>query len=119
VLRRDQQVFRRSRWRVTTLQQKKRSAEIILLFVCAVSVYRTIESLYEELVSEGIIVRPSKVSLADYVGEYSFLGTTLRQANIEPMPSLTDVRRLVTEYTILPLGRGPVACCLLKFYEAT
>jgi len=65
---------------------------------------RTIESLYEELVSEGIIVRPPKVTLSDYVGEYSFLGTTLRQANIEPMPSLTDVRRLVTEYTILPLG---------------
>ena len=49
-------------------------------------------------------MRPSKVVLSDYVGEYSFLGTTLRQANIEPMPSLTDVRRLVTEYTILPLG---------------
>ena len=65
---------------------------------------RTIESLYEELVSEGIIVRPPKLSLCDYVGEYSFLGTTLRQANIEPMPSLSDVRRLVTEYTILPLG---------------
>ena len=65
---------------------------------------RTIESLYEELVSEGIIVRPPKTSLTDYVGEYSFLGTTLRQANIEPMPSLSDVRRLVTEYTILPLG---------------
>jgi len=68
------------------------------------AVFRTIESLYEELVSEGIIVRPPKVSLSDYVGEYSFLGTTLRQANIEPMPSLSDVRRLVTEYTILPLG---------------
>ena len=70
--------------------------------VCVV--LRTIESLYEELVSEGIIVRPPKVTLSDYVGEYSFLGTTLRQANIEPMPSLSDVRRLVTEYTILPLG---------------
>ena len=69
-----------------------------------ITMRRTIESLYEELVSEGIIVRPPNVSLADYVGEYSFLGTTLRQANIEPMPSLSDVRRLVTEYTILPLG---------------
>ena len=69
-------------------------------------VCRTIESLYEELISEGIIIRPPKVSLSDYVGEYSFLGTTLRQANIEPMPSLSDVRRLVTEYTILPLGKA-------------
>jgi len=75
---------------------------VIALFT--MTMCRTIESLYEELVSEGIIVRPPKVSLSDYVGEYSFLGTTLRQANIEPMPSLSDVRRLVTEYTILPLG---------------
>jgi len=28
----------------------------------------------------------------------------LRQANIEPMPSLSDVRRVITEFCILPLG---------------
>ena len=70
------------------------------------SLTSTIESLYEELVCEGILIRPQKIMLSDYVGEFSFLGTTLRQANIEPMPSLSDVRRLVTEYTILPLGNG-------------
>lgn len=73
----------------------------ILCIVC----FRTIESLYEELVMQGIIVRSPQVRLADYEGEYSYLGTTLRQANIEPMPSLSDVRRLVTEFGILPLGR--------------
>ena len=66
---------------------------------------RTIESLYEELVAEGILIRSPKTSLSDFEGEYSYLGTTLRQANIEPMPSLSDVRRLVTEYAILPLGK--------------
>lgn len=66
---------------------------------------RTIDSLYEELVREGIIVRTPQVKLSDYEGEYSYLGTTLRQANIEPMPSLSDVRRLVTEFGILPLGK--------------
>lgn len=65
---------------------------------------RTIESLYEELVREGILIRYPKVQLHEYVGEYSYLGTTLRQANIEPMPSLSDVRRVVTEFCILPLG---------------
>jgi len=65
---------------------------------------RTIESLYEELVTEGIIVRHPKVGLHEYEGEYSYLGTTLRQANIEPQPSLSDVRRLVTQFAILPLG---------------
>lgn len=53
---------------------------------------------------QGIIIRPNPIKLADYAGEYSYLGTTLRQANIEPMPSLSDVRRLVTEFAILPLG---------------
>ena len=37
-------------------------------------------------------------------GEYSYLGTTLRQAHIEPMPSLSDVRQLMALYGILPLG---------------
>ncbi|KAJ8301907.1 hypothetical protein KUTeg_020894 [Tegillarca granosa] len=69
---------------------------------------RTIESLYEELVMKGIIVRCPNVKLSDYEGEYSYLGTTLRQANIEPMPSLSDVRRLVTEFGILPLGSPAV-----------
>ena len=67
--------------------------------------YRTMESLYEELVMNGIIVRSPQIRLQDFEGEYSYLGTTLRQANIEPMPSLSDVRRLVTEFGILPLGR--------------
>ena len=69
------------------------------------SIFRTMESLYEELVMQGIIVRSPQIRLADFEGEYSYLGTTLRQANIEPMPSLSDVRRLVTEFGILPLGK--------------
>ncbi|KAF5402773.1 IQ motif containing with AAA domain 1 like [Paragonimus heterotremus] len=65
---------------------------------------RTLISLYEELVLAGIIKKCKKTQLSEYYGEYSFLGTTLRQANIEPQPSLSDVRRLVAEYAILPLG---------------
>lgn len=42
-------------------------------------------------------------------GEYSYLGTTLRQVSVEPMPSLLDVRQLVTLYGILPLGEAPRA----------
>jgi len=65
---------------------------------------RTLDSLYEELLKEGILVQYPKVKLSEYLGEYSYLGTTLRNANIEPMPSLSDVRRVITEYCILPLG---------------
>lgn len=66
--------------------------------------FRSIESLYEELVEQGIIKKVQDVRVSDYEGEYSYLGTTLRQANIEPMPSLSDVRRVVTEFGVLPLG---------------
>ncbi|KAJ8410584.1 hypothetical protein AAFF_G00194880 [Aldrovandia affinis] len=69
---------------------------------------RTIESLYEELVLEGFLIRPMNVKLSEYIGEYSYLGTTLRQADIEPMPSLSDVRQLIALYGILPLGSQAV-----------
>ncbi|VDK82740.1 unnamed protein product [Dibothriocephalus latus] len=70
------------------------------------SFFRTLESLYEELVMEDIIKRVEKVSLADYYGEYSYLGCTLRANQIEPQPSLSDVKQLVTLYSILPLGES-------------
>uniref|UniRef100_A0A2R8N2J6 IQ motif containing with AAA domain 1 n=1 Tax=Callithrix jacchus TaxID=9483 RepID=A0A2R8N2J6_CALJA len=69
---------------------------------------RTIESLYKELVEEGLLIRALKVNLSDYIGDYSYLGTTLRQVSIEPMPSLLDVRQLITLYGIWPLGSAAV-----------
>ncbi|XP_039351904.1 dynein regulatory complex protein 11 isoform X1 [Mauremys reevesii] len=69
---------------------------------------RTIDSLYKELVEEGLLIKSKTVKLSDYVGEYSYLGTTLRQVDIEPMPSLTDVRQLIALYGILPLGSQAV-----------
>nr|CAH8821029.1 unnamed protein product [Trichobilharzia regenti] len=69
---------------------------------------RTLISLYEELALAGIIKKVEKCSMSEYYGEYSYLGITLRQANIEPQSSLSDVRRLVTEYAILPLGSQTV-----------
>uniref|UniRef100_A0A8C1F222 Zgc:153738 n=2 Tax=Cyprinus carpio TaxID=7962 RepID=A0A8C1F222_CYPCA len=37
-----------------------------------------------------------------------YLGTTLRQSDIEPMPSLSDVRQVVALYAVLPLGSQAV-----------
>ncbi|XP_036622683.1 dynein regulatory complex protein 11 [Trichosurus vulpecula] len=65
---------------------------------------RTLDSLYKELVEEELLIRPLKVQLSEYIGEFCYLGTTLRHVAIEPMPSLSDVRQLVTLYGILPLG---------------
>lgn len=59
------------------------------------------------------------MKLSDYFGEYSYLGTSLRQADIEPMPSLSDVRQLIALYGVLPLGsqfvheRGPLIRSML------
>ncbi|XP_075807434.1 dynein regulatory complex protein 11 [Microtus pennsylvanicus] len=69
---------------------------------------RTIESLYKELVEKGLLIQSLKVNLSDYIGEYSYLGTTLRQVAVEPMPSLLDVKQLITLYGILPLGSPEV-----------
>ena len=66
---------------------------------------RTITELFTELVEQNIIVKPQSNRLSDFEGEYSYLGTTLRQAGIEPMPSLTDVRHLIGLFGILPLGK--------------
>lgn len=89
--------------------------------MCAVPIliYRTIDSLYEELVTEGILVRHPCVLLSDYAGEYNFVASTLRQANIEPMPSLSDVRRVITEYAILPLGKIMIISRSLQCPKAT
>ncbi|XP_075944730.1 dynein regulatory complex protein 11 [Anarhichas minor] len=69
---------------------------------------RTLESLCQELVEQGLLKLANNVRLQDYLGDYNYLGTTLRQNDIEPMPSLWDVRQVLTLYAILPLGSQPV-----------
>jgi SpoVK/Ycf46/Vps4 family AAA+-type ATPase len=69
---------------------------------------RTVTELFTELVEQGIIIKPENLNLSDFEGEYSYLGTTLRQAGIEPMPSLTDVRHLAALYGILHMGSESV-----------
>ncbi|NWJ03566.1 DRC11 protein, partial [Crypturellus undulatus] len=71
-------------------------------------VHRTIDSLYKELAERGLLIKAKTVNLSDYVGKYSYLGTALRQADVEPMPSLSDVRQLIALYGILPLGSQAV-----------
>ncbi|NXK55998.1 DRC11 protein, partial [Chauna torquata] len=83
-------------------QRKGRKKEKVRAASCENS--ETIDSLYRELVEEGVLIKAKTVNLSDYVGKYSYLGTTLRQVDIEPMPSLADVRQLIALYGILPLG---------------
>ena len=65
---------------------------------------RTTESLFEELVMNNVIKPYPKVMLKEYLGNISYRGAHLKSRGVEPAPGPADVRRLVTEYCILPLG---------------
>ncbi|CAG0886207.1 unnamed protein product [Cyprideis torosa] len=69
---------------------------------------RTTESLYEELVANGIIKLPPEVNLNDFVGSYNMLGRHLIQKGVEVSPGMLDVKRTVAEYCVLPLGSQSV-----------
>ncbi|XP_078100268.1 dynein regulatory complex protein 11-like [Sander vitreus] len=69
---------------------------------------RSLQSLCEELILEGFLIQPMNIKLSDYIGEFSFLASTLRQLNVEPTPSLSDIRQLVALYAVLPLGSPAV-----------
>ncbi|NXT41464.1 DRC11 protein, partial [Pelecanoides urinatrix] len=88
-------------------QKKGRKSEKVRAAMTSL-VHRTIDSLYRELAEEGLLIKAKTVNLSDYVGKYSYLGTALRQVDIEPMPSLADVRQLIALYGILPLGSQTV-----------
>ncbi|KFP01795.1 IQ and AAA domain-containing protein 1, partial [Calypte anna] len=79
------------------------SLTIIMSLVC-----RTIDSLYEELAKEGLLMKAKTVNISDYVGDYSYLGSTSLQLRKESVPSATDVRQLIALYGILPLGSQTV-----------
>uniref|UniRef100_A0A3P8QLU2 AAA+ ATPase domain-containing protein n=1 Tax=Astatotilapia calliptera TaxID=8154 RepID=A0A3P8QLU2_ASTCA len=69
-----------------------------------IHICRTLQSLCRELVEQGLLKQTRNVQLQDFLGDYSYLGTTLRQHDIEPMPSLSDVRQVISLYAVLPLG---------------
>ncbi|NXJ26817.1 DRC11 protein, partial [Dicrurus megarhynchus] len=69
---------------------------------------RTIDSLYQELAEAGLLIKVKNVNLSDYLGYYDCLRNVPRQAGAQPMPSIPEVRQLVTLYGILPLGSQTV-----------
>ncbi|KAM9475080.1 dynein regulatory complex protein 11-like [Clarias gariepinus] len=79
-------------------KKKKKKKEIDL------TAKRSLQSLYEELVVQGLLKPVRDVKLHQFIGEYSYLGTTLRQTDIQPTPSLSDVRQVISLWAVLPLG---------------
>ncbi|NWV76637.1 DRC11 protein, partial [Dasyornis broadbenti] len=82
----------------------KRGHENLMLSLAC----RTIDSLYQELAEEGLLIKVKKVNLSDYVGYYDCLRNVLRDSGVHPKPSIPEVRQLVTLYGILPLGSQTV-----------
>lgn len=60
--------------------------------------------MFEELVSNGIIRPYPLVNIDDYIGEKCYVGSDWREQGMEATPCLGDIRQLVKEYCILPLG---------------
>ncbi|KAJ4427993.1 hypothetical protein ANN_24006 [Periplaneta americana] len=65
---------------------------------------RTLESLFEELITNGIIRKYPEVQLSEFRGERSYAADDLRKLGKDPLPSLGDIRQVILEYCILPLG---------------
>lgn len=81
---------------------------------------RSVESLFAELVSNGIVRPGPKVHVQDYLGLPHVLSPAAGAGEDAPPPpgagpsaakgnpSMAQVRQLVTEYCLLPLGSQPV-----------
>nr|XP_014288223.1 IQ and AAA domain-containing protein 1 [Halyomorpha halys] len=69
---------------------------------------RTTESLFEELVTNGIIRKYPEVYMSTFIGERACANLTLRQDGKDPQPGLGDIRQIMMEYVVLPLGMDRV-----------
>ncbi|NWW78776.1 DRC11 protein, partial [Climacteris rufus] len=69
---------------------------------------RTIDSLYQELAEKGLLVKVRTVNLSDYMGYRDCLRNILRERGAQLLPTIPEVRQLVTLYGILPLGSPTV-----------
>lgn len=76
---------------------------------------RSLEALYAELVSNGIIKPCPATPLQDYLGTVNFLGSILQSQNLIPDPSCAEMRQVLTQYCIYPLASE---YCHLKYAPA-
>ncbi|XP_031776762.1 dynein regulatory complex protein 11 [Nasonia vitripennis] len=65
---------------------------------------RTTESLFQELLQQGIIKLYPEVRIDSFKGQNSFANFDLREKGKDPLPAIGDVRQIINEYCILPLG---------------
>lgn len=65
---------------------------------------RSLEALYAELVSNGIIKPCPAKTLQEYLGTVNFLGSVLQAQGLIPDASCAETRQVMTQYCIYPLA---------------
>lgn len=61
--------------------------------------------IYFLVFGAGIIKKVGEVWLKDLLGEVNVVGTEVLSKTRYPQPALGDIKNVLTEYVILPLGR--------------
>ncbi|XP_017777581.1 PREDICTED: IQ and AAA domain-containing protein 1 [Nicrophorus vespilloides] len=64
---------------------------------------RTTESLFEELIANGIIKRYPEVFLKDFIGERSYHTAVPHNTGKDPKVFLGDIRQILAEFCIIPM----------------
>lgn len=65
---------------------------------------RSIESIFAELASHGIIEQIPRREMKEYVGSINYVGSALEHAGIVPDGAMAQVRNFLAEHIALPLG---------------
>ncbi|XP_037077754.1 dynein regulatory complex protein 11-like [Pollicipes pollicipes] len=65
---------------------------------------RSLESLVEELVENNVMKLIPEKRMADFMGYPALTGSLQRLKHEEARPQLGDVRRVLTEYCVMPMG---------------
>ncbi|XP_045585000.1 IQ and AAA domain-containing protein 1-like isoform X2 [Procambarus clarkii] len=65
---------------------------------------RTTESLFEEMVLNGIIKKVPEVRLSQLSGDINLVGCETLVNTRYPQPAFGDIKNILTEYVVLPLG---------------
>lgn len=77
-----------------------------------ITAHRTIEDLFQELYDNRVIRTYPAYTLKDFYGEYSYNNCELRAIDFDPLPAIGDIRQVVINNIILPLG-NTFLCLLL------
>nr|CAD7593525.1 unnamed protein product [Timema genevievae] len=65
---------------------------------------KTVEELFELLFTSGIIRRCPQTSMSSFLGEFSYSAFEYRRMKQNPLHNLGDLRNVIMQYAVLPLG---------------